>query len=80
VVGEVTTGSMVVALNKCDLIPAEERAKTIKKACKRLAQTFDFTKFAGVTMIPVVAKPGGSCILAQDAGCCWWHRQSHTCS
>jgi hypothetical protein len=49
---------MVVALNKCDLIPAEERTKTIKKACKRLAQTFDFTKFAGVKMIPVMARPG----------------------
>ncbi|GFH06057.1 hypothetical protein HaLaN_00621 [Haematococcus lacustris] len=59
VVGEVATSNMVVALNKCDLVPAEERPKAIRKAQKRLAQTFNLTKFAGVPMVPITAKPGG---------------------
>lgn len=37
----------------------EGRDKAIKKAQKRLAQTFDQTKFAGATMVPLTAKPGG---------------------
>lgn len=59
VVGEIATSNLVVVLNKCDLLPVEERAKAIRKAQKRLAQTFNMTKFAGVTMVPVIAKPGG---------------------
>ncbi len=41
-----------------DLLPANERGKLIKKAAKRLAATFALTKFAGVAMIPVAARPG----------------------
>lgn len=58
VVGEVATTNLVVVLNKVDMLPEEGRAKAIKKAYKRLAQTFNLTKFAGVTMIPVSVKPG----------------------
>ncbi|KAG2429383.1 hypothetical protein HXX76_011148 [Chlamydomonas incerta] len=60
VVGEVATSRMVVALNKVDqLQPEEERPKLVRRAMKRLGQTFAMTKFTGVTMIPVSAKPGG---------------------
>ncbi|KAG2430703.1 hypothetical protein HYH02_013699 [Chlamydomonas schloesseri] len=59
VVGEVATSRMVVALNKVDqLQPEEERPKLVRRAVKRLGQTFAMTKFTGVTMIPVSAKPG----------------------
>ncbi|PNW81764.1 hypothetical protein CHLRE_06g259200v5 [Chlamydomonas reinhardtii] len=60
VVGEVATSRMVVALNKVDqLQPEEERPKLVRRAMKRLGTTFAMTKFTGVTMIPVSAKPGG---------------------
>lgn len=57
-VGEIATSNLVVALNKCDLLPSEDRPKAIKKAQRRLAQTFNMTKFAGAKMVPIVAKPG----------------------
>eukprot|EP00197_Chlamydomonas_leiostraca_P012833 CAMPEP_0202860212 /NCGR_PEP_ID=MMETSP1391-20130828/2014_1 /ASSEMBLY_ACC=CAM_ASM_000867 /TAXON_ID=1034604 /ORGANISM="Chlamydomonas leiostraca, Strain SAG 11-49" /LENGTH=406 /DNA_ID=CAMNT_0049539353 /DNA_START=60 /DNA_END=1277 /DNA_ORIENTATION=+ len=71
VIGEIATSRLVVVLNKCDLLPEEERAKSIKKAQKRLAQTFNATKFAGVTMVPVIAKPGGGATggtVSDDSG------------
>lgn len=46
-------------VNQVDLLPEEGRGKLIHKAKKRLAQTLNFTKFAGCTMVPVAAKPGG---------------------
>ncbi|KAG1676850.1 hypothetical protein FOA52_010359 [Chlamydomonas sp. UWO 241] len=59
VVAEVATPSMIVVLNKIDQLPEQDRAKTIRKAAKRLAQTLQMTKFAAAPMIPVAAKPGG---------------------
>nr|BCL66109.1 eukaryotic elongation factor [Volvox africanus] len=58
VVGEVATSRMVVALNKIDqLYPVDDREKAVRRAIKRLGQTFAMTKFAGVNMVPVSAKP-----------------------
>ncbi|CAL8462357.1 g1890 [Coccomyxa elongata] len=59
VVGEIATQHMVVVINKVDLLPAELRHKLVVKACKRLAQTFAATTFAGCPMVAVSAKPGG---------------------
>lgn len=60
VVGEIATSRLVVALNKCDLLPPEpDRTKLVRKAAKRLAQTFAMTKFAGAHLVPVIAKTGG---------------------
>ncbi|GLC39063.1 hypothetical protein PLESTB_001289600 [Pleodorina starrii] len=60
VVGEVATSRMVVALNKVDqLQPEEERPRAVRRAIKRLSQTFAMTKFVGVHMVPVSAKPDG---------------------
>ncbi|MEW5314412.1 MAG: hypothetical protein WDW38_005913 [Sanguina aurantia] len=58
VVAEIATSRMLVVLNKVDMLPEEGRAKAIKKAIRRLATTFDMTKFAGLPMVPVAAKPG----------------------
>ena len=41
-----------------DLLPAEQRAKLIAKAKKRLAQTLAATTFAGCPMVAVAARPG----------------------
>ncbi len=58
VVGEIAIQHMVVILNKVDLLPAENRAKLVAKAKKRLAQTFAATKFAGCPMLAVSSLPG----------------------
>lgn len=58
VLGELATDTLLVALNKVDLLPAVSRDKLDAKARKRLAQTFAMTKFAGCTMVTVAAKPG----------------------
>ena len=58
VVGEIAIQHMVVVLNKIDLLPAENRAKFVTKAKKRLAQTFAATKFAGCPMLAVSSLPG----------------------
>eukprot|EP00884_Botryococcus_braunii_P021357 jgi/Botrbrau1/7905/Bobra.9_2s0078.2 len=59
VIAELATDHLLVALNKVDLLPEEGRERAIKKAKKKLAQTFGFTRFAGCTIVPVAAKPGG---------------------
>jgi hypothetical protein len=51
----------VVALNKVDLLPEAQRLKDIKRAHRKLMQTFQMTKFADVTMVPIAAKPGAPC-------------------
>eukprot|EP00983_Pelagomonas_calceolata_P130040 1161655-Pelagomonas_calceolata.AAC.12 len=67
VVGEIATSNLIVALNKCDMLPEDNRPKAVKKAQKRLAQTFDMTKFAGATMVPMTARQGtGECAQSGD--------------
>ncbi len=39
VIAEVAAPQMLIVLNKVDLLPQQERAKSIRKAAKRLAQT-----------------------------------------
>jgi selenocysteine-specific elongation factor len=57
---------LVVALNKTDLIPEQDRPKAIKKAQKRLGAAFASTRFAGAPMVPVCARPG-ACAGADGA-------------
>lgn len=57
VVGEIAARSMVVALNKTDLLPEALRPKAVKKATKLIRETLAATKFAGAAVIPVAAKP-----------------------
>ena len=64
--GELATKDLVVALNKVDLLPAEQRERLVAKARKRLAATFALTKFKGCTMVPIAAKPGASPSFLQE--------------
>ncbi|KIZ07588.1 Selenocysteine-specific elongation factor [Monoraphidium neglectum] len=66
VVGEMAAQHLVVALNKTDLIPEQDRPKAIKKAQKRLGAAFASTRFAGAPMVPVCARPG-ACAGADGA-------------
>jgi selenocysteine-specific elongation factor len=63
VIAEVATPHMVVALNKVDMLPEADRVKAIKRAYKKLMQTFQMTKFADATMVPVAAKPGQDAVV-----------------
>lgn len=67
VVGEIAARSMVVALNKTDLLPEALRPKAVKKATKLIRETLAATKFAGAAVIPVVAKPTPSGISELQA-------------
>lgn len=60
VVGEVMSTDLVVVLNKVDLLPEASRAKLLSKARKRLAATFDLTRFKGCAMVPVAASPAAA--------------------
>ncbi|KJE92525.1 selenocysteine-specific elongation factor [Capsaspora owczarzaki ATCC 30864] len=57
VIGEIMCDILVVALNKIDQIPEDQRAQTIEKVTRGLAKTFATTKFGQVAVIPVAARP-----------------------
>ncbi|TPX31137.1 hypothetical protein SmJEL517_g05446 [Synchytrium microbalum] len=55
VIGEITTQKMVVALNKIDLFPPEERDSRILKMTTRIKKTLLTTSFPDAQIIPVAA-------------------------
>lgn len=59
VIGEITCEKMIVVLNKIDQIDEAKREKEISKMSKRISRTLETTKFKGVPIIPVSARPGG---------------------
>lgn len=58
-IGELTCPSMVVVLNKTDLLPPAKRQSAIDKMTKRLHKTLENTRFKECPVIAVAAKPGG---------------------
>lgn len=68
VIGEITTKSLVVVLNKVDMIPAENREKKITKTKAQLEKVFAKTKFAKPKMVAVSARPGGPESTAEVIG------------
>ena len=59
VIGQIVCSSMLVVLNKTDLLPKEKSATMLEKMTKKLKLTFQKTKFKEVEIVPVSAKPGG---------------------
>ncbi|XP_043934469.1 selenocysteine-specific elongation factor [Protopterus annectens] len=59
VIGEITCPKMVVVLNKTDLLPEGKRQAAIEKMTKKMQKTLENTRFHGVPIISVAAKPGG---------------------
>ncbi|XP_065903267.1 selenocysteine-specific elongation factor-like isoform X2 [Dysidea avara] len=59
VIGEIACEKMIVILNKIDQIEEVKREKEIAKMSKRISRTLETTKFKGVPIVPVAAKPGG---------------------
>jgi selenocysteine-specific elongation factor len=59
VVAEITTSTMIVVLNKIDLIPPSERAMRLEKVKAALRKTLNKTKFKNAPIVPIAARPGG---------------------
>ncbi len=62
--GELTTDTLVVVLNKADLLPLDGRDAALSKLQKRLTATFAATRFAGCAQVVVAARPGGGDSMA----------------
>ena len=59
VIGEITTDSMIIVLNKIDCIPEEDRAAKLEKVTRRIRKTFACTKFSNAPIITTAAAVGG---------------------
>ncbi|XP_076436674.1 selenocysteine-specific elongation factor-like [Babylonia areolata] len=59
VIGQITCQSMVVVLNKTDLLPPDKRQATVEKMKKRMWKTLESTQFKDCPIVAVAAKPGG---------------------
>ena len=71
VIGEITNESLVVVLNKLDVLEPATREEKIDKMKARIQKTLAETKFADAPMVAVSARPGGGDIhdpLATDGG------------
>jgi len=68
VIGQIVCRSMLVVLNKVDLLPADKKDAMVEKLSKKLRLTFQQTKFPQVEVLPVSAKPGGPEASIQPEG------------
>lgn len=59
VIGEITCGVMLVALNKIDLLAADERDGLVARLTKRIRATMARTRFPHAPVIPVATRGGG---------------------
>ncbi|CAH8428586.1 unnamed protein product [Schistosoma turkestanicum] len=59
VIGEITCEKMLVVLNKCDLLPENQRHESIQKMKKRILKTLESTIFKQSEIAEISAAPGG---------------------
>ncbi len=64
VIGEITTSSLIVVLNKIDLIPIEEREAKLEKITARIQNALSTTKFKDAPIICTAAAVGGEKVAA----------------
>jgi selenocysteine-specific elongation factor len=64
VIGEITTDIMIIALNKVDLLPENEREERIIKMTRKIKKTLSTSKFKDITIIPISASVGGEKVAA----------------
>lgn len=67
VIGEITTDTMIIVLNKIDCIPEEERDSRIEKVTRRLRKAFAATKFANSPIVTTAAAVGGEKVASVGA-------------
>ena len=68
VIGEITNDTLIVVLNKLDVLPADGRDKELDKMKGRIRKTLSTTKFADAPMVAVAARPGGGDLHDGDGG------------
>ena len=59
VIGEITNETLVVVLNKLDVLPEATREHDLERMRARIQKTLATTKFAHAPMVGVAARPGG---------------------
>lgn len=64
VVGEITTDTLIIVLNKVDMIPEEERETKIEKMKNKMRKVFSTTKFPNAPIILTSAAVGGEKVAA----------------
>lgn len=64
VLGEITAHTLLIALNKVDLLPPEEREERIQRVSRRIRKTLVGSKFAQAQIVPVSACVGGEKVAA----------------
>ena len=64
VIGEMTTDNLIIALNKIDAIPEEDRAEKLEKVSKRIQAALSTTKFKNAPIIQTAACVGGEKVAA----------------
>eukprot|EP01031_Cornospumella_fuschlensis_P044838 gene44838-54837_t len=64
VIGEITSDNMIVALNKIDSVPEEERAEQIEKMSNAVTRGLSRSKFPRAKIIPLSAVVGGEKVAA----------------
>jgi selenocysteine-specific elongation factor len=67
VIGEITTDNIVIALNKIDMLPEEDRTERIEKISRRIHKTLSTSKFADVKIVPISAAVGGEKMAAMSS-------------
>ena len=63
-IGEMTSNSMIIVLNKVDKIPIEDREIKIQEMKKEMRHTFNKTKFSNAPIVVVAAAIGGEKVAA----------------
>lgn len=59
-IGEITTDSAIIILNKVDMLPKEDRQKKIEKTISALQKALSSTRFANAPFVPLAAHPSDS--------------------
>lgn len=67
VIGEITVDVMLVAMNKVDMFPEEEKIERIEKMKKKLKNVLSTTKFVDAPIIPTAAAIGGEKVAAVNS-------------
>lgn len=67
VIGEILNDTLIVVLNKTDMLPEAGREEKLSKMKARIRKTLAATKFADAPMVAIAARPGGAESAASDA-------------
>ena len=64
IIAEITTQTLVIVLNKIDLLPAEDRARRVEEAITTLRRSLRASRFSHAPIVPLAAAVGGEKVAA----------------